>query len=213
VPWKVEILDRRVVKELESLSDDVRQRFLRISELIEKHGRSAMHEPHIKHLEGKLWEMRMTGRDGIARALFVTAVRDRVVVVHAFAKEDAEDPVARARGGPPACEGGDVMGIPLKTVARKWLKDPEFKAGYDALEEEFALASLLIEARTRANLTQAELASKMGTSQSTIARLESGKAAPSLSTLRRLAKATGTRLEISFEPKRPTRRTRSTSAA
>ena len=105
------------------------------------------------------------------------------------------------------------MGIPLKTVARKWLKDPEFKAGYDALEEEFALASLLIEARTRANLTQAELASKMGTSQSTIARLESGKAAPSVSTSRRLAKATGTRLEISFEPKRPARRTRNTSAA
>jgi transcriptional regulator with XRE-family HTH domain len=99
------------------------------------------------------------------------------------------------------------MGIPLKRVAQKWLKDHEFKAGYDALEEEFALASLLIEARTRANLTQAELASKMGTSQSTIARLESGKAAPSLSTLRRLAKATGTRLEISFAPKRPSRRT------
>jgi transcriptional regulator with XRE-family HTH domain len=105
------------------------------------------------------------------------------------------------------------MGIPFKSVARKWLKDPEFKAGYSALEEEFALATLLIEARTRANLTQAELASKMGTSQSTIARLESGKAAPSLSTLRRLAKATGTRLEISFEPRRPSRRTRSTSAA
>lgn len=106
-----------------------------------------------------------------------------------------------------------MMGIPLKKVARKWLKDPEFKAGYDALEEEFALASLLIEARTRANLTQAELASKMGTSQSTIARLESGKAAPSLSTLRRLAKATGTRLEISFEPARSTRKARGTSAA
>ena len=75
-------------------------------------------------------------------------------------------------------------------------------AAHDALEEELALASLLIEARTRANLKQAELASKMGTSQSTIARLESGKAAPSLSTLRRLAKATGTRLEISFEPAR-----------
>jgi transcriptional regulator with XRE-family HTH domain len=105
------------------------------------------------------------------------------------------------------------MGIPLKNVARKWLKDSEFKAGYDALEEEFALASLLIEARTRANLTQAELASKMGTSQSTIARLESGKAAPSLSTLRRLAKATGTRLEISFEPTRSSRKARGTSAA
>lgn len=107
-----------------------------------------------------------------------------------------------------------MMTIPLKKVAQKWLKDPEFKAGYDALEDEFALASLLIEARTRAKLTQAELASKMGTSQSTIARLESGKAAPSLSTLRRLAKATGTRLEISFEPKRrSTRKARGTTAA
>jgi transcriptional regulator with XRE-family HTH domain len=105
------------------------------------------------------------------------------------------------------------MGISLKKVARKWLEDPKFKAGYDALEEEFAVASLLIEARTRANLTQAELASKMGTSQSTIARLESGKAAPSLSTLRRLAKATGTRLEISFEPKGRGRKTRGTTAA
>lgn len=105
------------------------------------------------------------------------------------------------------------MNIPLKKVAKRWLEDPEFKAGYDALEEEFALASLLIEARTRANLTQAELASKMGTSQSTIARLESGKAAPSLSTLRRLAKATGTRLAISFESARPTRKRRGTTAA
>ena len=104
------------------------------------------------------------------------------------------------------------MGIPLKKIAQKWLKDPAFKTGYDALEEEFTLASLLIEARTRANLTQAELASKMGTSQSTIARLESGKAAPSLSTLRRLAKATGSRLEISFEPTRPTRKIRGTAA-
>jgi phage-related protein len=93
VPWTVEILDRRVVKELESLSADVRQRFLRISELIEKHGRAAMHEPHIKHLEGKLWEMRMTGRDGIARAVFVTAVAERVVVVHAFEKKTQKIPL------------------------------------------------------------------------------------------------------------------------
>ena len=105
------------------------------------------------------------------------------------------------------------MAIPLKKVANKWLKDPAFKAGYDALEEEFELASLLIEARTRANLTQEALASKMGTSQSTIARLESGKAAPSLSTLRRLAKATGSRLAISFEPTRPIKKIRRTTAA
>jgi hypothetical protein len=66
MPWRVEILDKRVERELAALSQDVRQRFLRIAELIERHGMLAMHEPHVKHLEGKLWEMRMKGRDGIA---------------------------------------------------------------------------------------------------------------------------------------------------
>ena len=53
VAWHVEILDRRVERELDALAVDVRQRFLRIVELIEKHGLDAMHEPHIKHLEGR----------------------------------------------------------------------------------------------------------------------------------------------------------------
>ena len=52
------------------------------------------------------------------------------------------------------------------------MKEPSFEKGYDALEEEFALASMLIEARTKAKLSEGELAQKMGTSQSTIARLE-----------------------------------------
>jgi transcriptional regulator with XRE-family HTH domain len=80
------------------------------------------------------------------------------------------------------------------------MKEPGFREGYDALEPEFALASLLIEARSQAHLTQAQLAKKMGTSPSAIARLESGKARPSLSMLERLAKATGMRLKISLEP-------------
>lgn len=80
------------------------------------------------------------------------------------------------------------------------MKEPGFKAGYDALEEEFALASMLIEARVNAKLSQAELAERMGTSQSTIARLESGTAKPSISTLERLAQATGMRVRVSLEP-------------
>ena len=106
-----------------------------------------------------------------------------------------------------------MMGIPLKKVAKRWMKEPGFKEGYEALEEEFSLASLLIEARTRSNLTQAELAERMGTSQSTIARLESGKAKPTLSTLRKLAKATGTRLKITFEPKARSKKERGKRAA
>jgi phage-related protein len=51
-----------------------------------------MHEPHVKHLDGKLWEMRMKGRDGIARAVYVTASAERVVVVHAFVKKTQKTP-------------------------------------------------------------------------------------------------------------------------
>lgn len=90
--WRVEILDHRVLKELDALPQDIRQRFLRISELIEAHGLAAMHEPHVKHLEGKLWEMRMKGKDGIARALYITASGERVVVVHAFVKKAQKTP-------------------------------------------------------------------------------------------------------------------------
>jgi transcriptional regulator with XRE-family HTH domain len=92
------------------------------------------------------------------------------------------------------------MTIPVSKLKKRWLKEPGFKAGYDALEDEFAIASILIEARTKANLSQQELASRMGTSQSTIARLESGASRPTLSTLERIAKATGTKVRISLEP-------------
>jgi phage-related protein len=62
----------------------------------------AMREPHVKHLEGKLWEMRMKGHDGIARAIYITARGERVVVLHAFAKKTQKTParaleLARAR--------------------------------------------------------------------------------------------------------------------
>jgi transcriptional regulator with XRE-family HTH domain len=94
----------------------------------------------------------------------------------------------------------------LKTLHKKWMKDPEYRKEYDGLEEEFALASALIEARSRAGLTQEELAERMDTSQSAIARMESGRATPSGTTLKRFAQATGTRLRISFEPMRSGRR-------
>ena len=87
----------------------------------------------------------------------------------------------------------------IKKLGKKWKKDPAFEAEYDALEEEFALAAALIDARKQADLTQEEIAERMGTSQTAIARLEGNKGNPSLSTLRRYAEATGTRLKITFE--------------
>jgi ribosome-binding protein aMBF1 (putative translation factor) len=87
--------------------------------------------------------------------------------------------------------------IPVREAARAWLEDPEFRAEYEALKEEFALASALIEARRQAGMTQAQVAKA---TQAVIARLEGGQVRPSTRTLERFAKATGTRLRIRFEP-------------
>jgi transcriptional regulator with XRE-family HTH domain len=87
----------------------------------------------------------------------------------------------------------------ISTLHKKWMEDPSYRKEYEALEEEFALASAMIAARSRAGLTQNQLALLMKTTQSTIARLESGKTLPSGKTLQRFAKATGSRLKILFE--------------
>ncbi len=89
--------------------------------------------------------------------------------------------------------------IPFSEISEKWFQNPDFVREYDALEEEFALAHALIGARAQAGLTQEELAQRMGTTQSAIARMESGKGRPSTSTLAKVAKATGTKLRVSFE--------------
>lgn len=88
----------------------------------------------------------------------------------------------------------------IKDLHRKWLKEPAYRKEYDALEEEFALADAMLKARERAGLTQEELAARMETSQSAVARMESGRVLPSGSTLKRFARATGSRLRVSFEP-------------
>ena len=88
----------------------------------------------------------------------------------------------------------------LKTLHEKWTKDPEYRKAYDALEEEFALAAAIASARGKAGLTQEEVAQRMQTTQSNIARLEAGRTTPSTRTLEKFAEAVGARLKISFEP-------------
>ena len=94
----------------------------------------------------------------------------------------------------------------ITDLHKKWLKEPKYKKAYDSLEEEFVLASAVMDVRNRAGLTQEELARKMGTTQPVVARLESGRTRPSMRTLERLAEATGSRLLIRFEPRHAKRR-------
>jgi len=83
---------------------------------------------------------------------------------------------------------------------KTWMKNPKYRSEYQALEEEFSLAAALIEARAKAGLTQQQVAQRMKTTQAVVARLEGGGTRPSTRTLEKFAKATGTRLRISFEP-------------
>jgi transcriptional regulator with XRE-family HTH domain len=92
-------------------------------------------------------------------------------------------------------KGGD-MTIPFGKLKARLLANPKVKAEYDALAPEFEISTELIKARLRAGLSQAELAARMGTSQSTIARLESGQTLPSTKTLLRYAEATGIKFHV-----------------
>ena len=87
----------------------------------------------------------------------------------------------------------------IRDLHAEWMQDSAYKAAYEELEPEFALAQALIEARVKAGLTQEELAQRMQTTQSAIARLEGGRVHPSIKTLTRFARATGTHLKVSFE--------------
>jgi phage-related protein len=98
--WTVETLNETVTAEIEALPADMRARLARIVALIETCGLEQMREPHVKHLDGKVWEMRSSGKDGIARALYVTASGRRVVLVRAFVKKTQRTPpgeIVRAR--------------------------------------------------------------------------------------------------------------------
>ncbi|HZF26222.1 MAG TPA: helix-turn-helix transcriptional regulator [Steroidobacteraceae bacterium] len=88
----------------------------------------------------------------------------------------------------------------LKRLHKRWSRKPSYRRAYDALREEFIIAQAMIGARQRAGLTQTELARRIKTTQSVIARLESGRALPSGRTLQRFARATGSRLAVRFEP-------------
>lgn len=103
-------------------------------------------------------------------------------------------------------EGNDTTRkfIPVSESFERWRKDPEYLAAYDALEDEFSLVHAMINARVSAGLTQEQVAQRMGTTQAALSRLEGGKVRPSVRTLKRFAKATGTRIKISFEPEPPT---------
>lgn len=90
--WTVEFVSAEAKAELLALSLDMQTKFARIVRLVESDGLAKVHEPYIKHLDGKLWEMRLIGRDGIARAIYIAATGRRVLVLRTFVKKTDKTP-------------------------------------------------------------------------------------------------------------------------
>jgi phage-related protein len=99
--WTVETL-APVDDEIEALPPGLQARVVRLLEMIENVGLEQLREPHVKHLDGKLWELRAKAQEGIARGIYVTVAGRRVVVLHVFIKKSEKTPrqaleIARAR--------------------------------------------------------------------------------------------------------------------
>ena len=90
--WTVETLGVAVDAEIEALPKDMRARLVRLTEIIEQVGLEALPRDSVKHLEEKLWELRLTGRDGISRAIYITASGRRVVILRVFVKKTQKTP-------------------------------------------------------------------------------------------------------------------------
>lgn len=90
--WIVETLNEAVDDEIAALPKDMRARLVRISELIEAVGFQSLPHDTVKHLEGKLWELRIKAASGISRAIYVTATGRRVVILRVFVKKTQKTP-------------------------------------------------------------------------------------------------------------------------
>jgi len=90
--WTVEFVSETAFAEAEALPDDLGARLTRIVDLIEANGLVALRPPYVRHLEDKLWEIRLSGKSGIARSIYVTASGRRVVILRTFVKKTQKTP-------------------------------------------------------------------------------------------------------------------------
>ncbi|MBI3025995.1 MAG: type II toxin-antitoxin system RelE/ParE family toxin [Candidatus Tectomicrobia bacterium] len=90
--WRVELLNPSVEAKLLALPKDMQARFLRIAELLQAFGPGRVGMPYVRPLGRKLWEMRLTGKAGIGRAVYTAASRRRLIVLHTFVKKAEKAP-------------------------------------------------------------------------------------------------------------------------
>jgi len=196
VNWRVTFYSAAFQEEVLQLPAGFVARFLRYAERMELYGPD-LGLPHTRAMGEGLFELRLKAAEGIARVFYCTLVGRRIVMLHQFIKKAEKTPrkeieIARKR----MKEG--KMRNSLKAFRARALARVDVRREYDALAEEFEFLDEILKARVAAGLTQAEVAARIGTTQSAVARLEAaiGKHSPSIATLKRYASALGYRLQV-----------------
>ena len=137
IMWSIETLNDTVEAELEALPVDMRARFDRICDLIESVGLAKVGAPYVKQIDGKLWEMRMSGKSGISRAIYIGQTGKRVVILRVFIKKTQKTPpkeikLARDRAKPLIAGKAETRKIERSTTA----KDENDATGSEGTEQE-----------------------------------------------------------------------------
>lgn len=187
-----------------ALDAKMRAKVVRTVGLLREEGPS-LREPYSKHLEDGIFEIRTKFGSDITRVLYFFCDRQKDYPYERLCQKDAEDTCFRDRTCKAVpCRLSQPKGVLQMTNFNDFLneqmKDPEFKAEWDALDPEFAVIEAILAARKESGLTQQQLSERTGIAQTDISKLERGNGNPSLRTLQRLAAGMGMRVKIEFVP-------------
>jgi DNA-binding XRE family transcriptional regulator len=184
-----------------SLDKKMQAKVLRTVALLREEG-PCLREPYSKALDDGIFEIRTKFGSDITRVLYFFVVGDPHKWIY---QEDPENTCFRDHTGKTisrrlSCPKGEFQMTNFNDFLNEQMKDPEFKAEWDALDPEFSVIEAMLKARKESGLTQKQLSERTGIAQTDISKLERGNANPSLRTLQRLAAGMGMKVKIEFVP-------------
>lgn len=187
-----------------SLDKKMQAKVLRTVALLREEG-PFLREPYSKALDDGIFEIRTKFGSDITRVLYFFVVGKRVILTNGFIKKTQKTPaseitLAKTISCRLSCPKGEFQMTNFNDFLNEQMKDPEFKAEWDALDPEISVIEAMLKARKESGLTQKQLSERTGIAQTDISKLERGNANPSLRTLQRLAAGMGMKVKIEFVP-------------
>lgn len=186
-----------------SLDKKMQAKVLRTVALLREEG-PFLREPYSKALDDGIFEIRTKFGSDITRVLYFFVIGKRVILTNGFIKRLRKHLLRRSHwqtiSHRVSYPKGEFQMTNFNDFLNEQMKDPEFKAEWDALDPEFSVIEAMLKARKESGLTQKQLSERTGIAQTDISKLERGNANPSLRTLQRLAAGMGMKVKIEFVP-------------